>query len=173
MIRIKRICSAAIFVYLLIPALAMGQDQSPAEDKVSNKIRQIYRDVSSDGTVLPDWERIRSYFVEEAVIVLRTSQEGNTQFTLEEFLQDFKDFYRNPALESSGFKEEVLQLKSHVYHDIAFVAIIYEASILKSDRPPQKGVDFWLLSRKEGTWKVVAVTNEILRPGEALPPPFD
>jgi hypothetical protein len=136
-------------------------------------IRQIYREVSSDGSILPDWDRIRSFFVDEAIVVLRSSREGTTQFTLEEFIQDFKDFYQRPDLVDSGFKEEVLQLKANVYHDIAFIAVIYEASILNSDRPPTKGVDFWLLAKREGAWKVISVVNEILRPGEALPPPFE
>jgi hypothetical protein len=163
----------AILSFLLVPLLVSAQDENPAAEEAKAMIRQIYSDVSGDGTDLPDWERIRSYFVEEALIVLRTSQEGNTQFTLEEFIQDFKDFYNSPALENSGFREEVVQLKSHVYHDIAFIAVVYEAKILNADRPPQQGVDFWLLTRKEGTWKVLAVSNEIVRPGEGLPPPFD
>lgn len=163
---------AAIFTGLLISSAALSQTPSASADEAGKMIRQIYEDVSSDGNVLPDWDRIRSYFVDEAIVVLRTSREGNTQFTLEEFIQDFKDFYQRPDLDDSGFREEVLQLKANVYHDIAFMAVIYEARILNSDRPPTKGVDFWLLANREGTWKVVSVVNEIIRPGEALPPPF-
>lgn len=173
MIRRKNMLIIAAWALLLNSVFAKGQDQASSEEEARARIRQIYKEVSSEGTVLPDWDRVRSFFVDEAVIVLRTSREGNTQFTLEEFIQDFKDFYESPALDDSGFTEEVLQLKSHFYHDIAFIAVVYEASILNSDRPPQKGIDFWLLARKEETWKVVAVTNEIIRPGEELPPPFD
>ena len=169
----KWMLSTAVWALMLICAFAKGQDQPSSEEQARAMIRQIYKEVSSDGTVLPDWDSIRSFFVDEAVIVLRTSREGNTQFTLEEFIQDFKDFYQNPALDNTGFREEVLQLKSHVYHDIAFIAVVYEARILNADRPPQKGIDFWLLARKEDSWKVVAVSNEIIRPGEDLPPPFD
>jgi len=172
MIGRRSIISMAVWSCLFLTAAAAGQDPGTSEEEAIVMIRQIYGEVSSDGTVLPDWDRIRSYFVEEAVIVLRTSREGNTQFSLDEFIQDFKNFYQDPAMGNSGFKEEVLQLKSYVYHDIAFIAVVYEASILNADRPPQKGVDFWLLSRKEGKWKVVSVTNEIIRPGEELPPPF-
>ena len=164
---------AAIFTGLLISTAAFAQTPSASAEEVSKMIRQIYEDVSSDGSALPDWDLIRSYFVDEAIVVLRTSREGNTQFTLEEFIQDFKDFYERPDLDDSGFREEVLQLKANVYHDIAFIAVIYEASILNSDRPPTKGIDFWLLANSEGTWKVVSVVNEIIRPGEALPPPFE
>ena len=172
MISRKKTYYLAALAFLFLPLLTAAQDNSPDEEEAGAMIRQIYKEVSSDGKVLPDWDRVRSFFAEEAVIVLRTSRDGNTRFTREEFIQDFKDFYQNAVQGDSGFKEEVLQLKSHIYHDIAFIAVVYEAAILNSDRPPQKGIDFWLLARNEGSWKVMAVSNEIVRPGEDLPPPF-
>jgi hypothetical protein len=111
--------------------------------------------------------------VEEAVIVLKTSREGNNQFTLEGFIQDFKDFYETPAARQYGFKEEVLQVKAEVYKDLAFLAVVYASSFPKADRPPQKGIDFWLLTWKDKTWKVVAVTNEVILPGEKIPAMFE
>lgn len=164
---------AALCTGLLICTSGLAQTPSASSQEAGKMIRQIYEEVSSDGITLPDWDRIRSYFVDEAIVVLRTSREGNTQFTLEEFIQDFKDFYQGPGLKESGFREEVVQLKANVYHDIAFIAVIYEARILNSERPPSKGIDFWLLARREGSWKILSVVNEILRPGEALPPPFE
>jgi len=154
---------------LLFPMHALAQT---SEEEAVSMIKQLYNDVSGSISEQPDWDQVRSYFAEDAVIVLRTSREGNTQFTLDEFIQDFKDFYQNPALGDSGFKEEVLQLESSIYKDIAFIGVVYEASILNSERPPQKGADFWLLARRENAWKVMAVTNEIIPPGEALPALF-
>jgi len=164
----------AVCSCLLLPLLSSAQT-SPTleEDEAVVMIKQIYKEVSSDGSSLPDWDRVRSFFAEEAVIVLRTSREGNTQFTLDEFVQDFKDFYQSPSVGDSGFKESVLQVKPFIYYDIAFIGVVYEAKILDSERPPQQGIDFWSLARKENSWKVVSVTNEIIRPGETLPPPFD
>lgn len=172
MIKRKNILYLVFLAVLLSPHTAGGQDKPPAEEEAVAKIRQIYKDVSSDGISLPDWDRVRSHFVDEAIIVLRTSREASSQFTLEEFIQDFKNFYQSPALAGSGFREEVVQLKSHVYHDIAFIAVLYEAAVLGAERPPQKGIDFWLLSKREGSWKVVSVVNESIRPGEDLPLPF-
>lgn len=51
-----------------------------------------------------DWDKVSSFFVEEAVIVLRTSRDGSTQFTVDEFIQDFTDIYESPAVGKSGFK---------------------------------------------------------------------
>lgn len=107
------------------------------------------------------------------MIVLRTSRDATSLFTVEEFIQDFKTFYQSPRLGELGFKEEVLKLESQVYHDMAFVAVLYAASILDSERPPQKGIDFWLLIRKDKAWRVVSITNEIVPPNGKLPEIFN
>jgi hypothetical protein len=150
-----------------------GQQALSQEEEAIAMVTQIYEEVSGTGEESVDWDKVRSFFLEEAVIVLRTSREETSQFTVEEFVQDFLAFYGSPRLGESGFKEEVLQLKSEVYHDMAFVAVVYAASILDSDRPPQKGIDFWLLVRKNSVWKVVSVTNEIVPEDGKLPEIFD
>lgn len=156
----------------LMPAFGQSS-QEQAEEEAVKMITQIYIEVSGESGDQIDWDRVRSFFIEEAVIVLRTSREGSTQFTVDEFIQDFKDFYKSDAVGDAGFKEEVLRLKSDVYYDIAYIPVVYQASILNSDRPPQKGIDFWLLIRKNKAWKVAAVTNEIIRPGEEIPGMFE
>jgi hypothetical protein len=159
---------------ILFPLLAFGQSEANnAEDEAVAMTKQIYRAVSSEAHSEVNWDSVRSFFIEEAVIVLRTSRNTTEQFTLDGFIQDFKDFYKDPEVRESGFKEEVLKVKSHVYHDVAFIGIVYAASIPDSGRPPQRGVDFWLLGRKNGSWKVVAVTNELIPPGDAFPEMFE
>ena len=56
---------------------------------------------------------------------------------------------------------------------MAFIAVAYASSFPNADRSPQKGIDFWLLTRKDQSWKVVAVTNEIILPGEEIPAIFE
>ena len=170
----KNIVRIAFVCCLLITLSASGQiaaDQ--AEDEAVTMITQIYKEVSSDGNAALDWDRVRSFFIEDAIIILRTSREGSTQFTLEEFIQDFKDFYKSPAVGETGFKEEVLRVNAQVYGDAAYIGVVYEATILNSERPPQKGIDFWLLTRRDKTWKVIAVSNEIIPAGEAIPEMFE
>ncbi len=158
---------------LVIHMAGFGQQAQSQEEEAIAMVTQIYNEVSGTGEESVDWDKIRSFFVEEAVVVLRTSREAASQFTVEEFIQDFKTFYQSPRLGESGFKEEVLQLEAEVYFDMAFVAVVYAASILDSDRPAQKGIDFWLLTRKDQAWKVVSVTNEIVPPDGKLPEIFD
>ena len=158
----KLLC--AVLCSLFFTIMAFGQ---------TDMITQIYTDVSAENGALVNWEKVRSAFVEEAVIVLKTSREASTQFTVDEFIQDFKDFYQSPAVKQYGFKEEVLRLKAEVIKNMAFIAVVYASSFPNADRPPQKGIDFWLLIRKDQSWKVVAVTNEIILPGEEIPAMFE
>ena len=171
-LRIKVLVLVLGFLISLMPSFGQSS-QEQAEDEAVKMVKQIYTEVSGKSGDQIDWDRVRSFFIEEAVIVLRTSREGSTRFTVEEFIQDFKDFYKSDALGDAGFKEEVLRLKSEVYYDIAYIPVVYEARIMDSDRPPQKGIDFWLLIRKDNDWKVAAVTNEIIRPGEEIPGMFE
>jgi len=159
---------------IICPLCASGQSApNTAEQEAINMIKQIYSEVSGKNESEVDWDKVRSFFIKEAVIVLKTSREGNTQFTVEEFIQDFKNFYNSSALGASGFKEEVLRLKSQVYGDAGSISVVYSANILDSDRPVQKGIDFWLLSRVNNTWKVLGVSNEIIPPGEEIPGIFE
>ena len=158
---------------LVLHMAGFGQQLQTPEEEAIAMVTQIYSEVSGTGEESVNWDKIRSFFVEEAVVVLRSSREATSQFTVEEFIQDFKTFYQTPRLGESGFKEEVLQLEAEVYYDMAFVAVVYAASILDSDRPAQKGIDFWLLIRKNNAWKVVSVTNETVPADGKLPTIFD
>jgi hypothetical protein len=170
----KNIVLIAFGCCLFFTITASGQiAPDPAENEAVTMITQIYKEVSSDGSEAVDWGKVRASFMKDAIIILRTSREGSTQFTLEEFIQDFKDFYESSAVGESGFKEEVLRVNAQVYGDAAYIGVVYEATILDSERPPQKGIDFWLLTRKDKAWKVVAVTNEIIPPGKEIPEMFE
>ena len=47
--------------------------------------------------------------------------------------------------------------------------IVYEAAILDSDRPAQRGLDSWHLMKREGRWWVVSVVNESEPGAGAIP----
>lgn len=168
------ILTGLLCCFMLTSRPLPGQtSEDPASDEAVNTVIQIYKTVSGDSKTAVDWEKLRSFFIEEAIIVLKTSREGSTQFSVEEFIQDFKNFYDNPAVSESGFKEEVVRINAQVYGNAAAIGVVYEASVLNSESPPQKGIDFWLLSRKENSWKVLGVSNEIIAPGEPIPEIFE
>jgi len=132
-------------------------------------IRDIYVAVSAKNSESVDWPKVRSMFIDEAVVVLRTSRDKSTQFTADGFIQDFKDFYQNPEVKANGFAEKILRIKTMVYKDIAFIGTVYSAEITGSQRPPTQGVDLWVLAKKDGLWKITSIVNEVIPAGEELP----
>ncbi|MHC4414825.1 MAG: nuclear transport factor 2 family protein [Planctomycetota bacterium] len=129
----------------------------------------LYEAVTFEAGTTPDWNRVRAMFIDEAVIVLRTSRENTSVFSVEGFVDDFIKFIERANARETGFVERIIRKKSMVFGDMAHVLVLYEASIPGSPRPPQKGVDSFSLIRKDGRWWIVAVTNEVPTPDRPLP----
>jgi len=165
--RLSHLCVIAS----LSAGLVNGQqpDKDTWYDTPVAPIEDIYSAVSAKPGGSIDWERVRSMFIDEAVVVLRTSRDKSTQFTADGFIQDFKNFYQDPRVKAGGFEEKILSIKTMVYLDIAFIATVYSAAIPGDMRPPTRGVDLWLLGKKEGRWKIISVVNEVIPAGQELP----
>jgi hypothetical protein len=133
-------------------------------------VTELYRSVSFEAGSTPDWARVRSMFLDEAVIVLRTSREETTVFSVDGFVDDFVAFIERANADEAGFAERVLRIQPLVFGDIAHVLVLYEASLRSSEKPPQRGVDSFQLIRKDGRWWIVAVTNELPTADRPVPP---
>ncbi len=155
---------------------ATGTEDWPSDAEAF--IRQIYVDVSRPDGGTPDWDRVRGYFLDRALIVLRTTRTATTVFDVNGFLKDFVDFYAaertagtttlKPAV--NGFTERVVRVTAWEHWDMAHVLVLYEAQIVGSPRSPQQGIDSWLLSRRDGRWWIVACTNDLVTPDHPIPP---
>ena len=143
--------------------------QNSSDETPVALINEIYKAVSVTGGKSADWERVRSMFTDDAIVILRTGPRITKQFTADGYIQDFKDFYQYPAVKANGFEEKILRMKSMVYKDMAFIATVYSAAVRGSANPPQRGVDFWLLRKKDDKWKIFSVCNEVIPAGQELP----
>jgi hypothetical protein len=180
--RVFRKSLATMAVVFFCWGVAPVQAQEPAvaasPQPAGDFIAGIYGLVSSAGGKLPDWDTVRACFLKEAVIVLRTSRTALTAFSLDGFIQDFVDFYEKPFTrggatvvpKESGFTEKVVRMKAWEYGDMAHVLVLYESQITGFAMPPQRGVDSWLLVRRDGRWLIAAATNEIVTPARPVPP---
>jgi len=148
-------CAALLSV---APAAAQADpDAATAEGLV----RALYDRVSSEPGTTPDWDRVRSAFLPQAVVVLRTARDSTSVLTLDGFVQDFVAFIERANVRATGFRERVLRTEAMVFGDIAHVLVLYDAHLPGSPRPPQQGVDSFQLIRRDGRWWIVSVTNEI------------
>ena len=99
-------------------------------------VKELYDLVTFDAGMTPDWEKVRSLFIEQGVVFLRTSRQSTTVFSLQGFIDDFVRFIGQANVRETGFKEEIKRLKPMVFGDIATVLVLYEASIPGRKLPP-------------------------------------
>jgi hypothetical protein len=161
---------SVIVVFLCSPPL-MAQDsgQEPEAGSALAVVHELYDLVTFPAGAIPDWDHLRRLFLPEAVVVLRTSREANSVYSLEGFVQDWLRFVETSDVEETGFTERITRTHSTVFGDIAHIWVLYEAEIPGGGRPPQQGVDSFQLVRREGGWRIASVTNEIPTPDRPIP----
>lgn len=152
----------------LPPQMLTAQDQQeknpmPTAEQV---VRQLYDLVTFEANNTPDWEKVKSLFVEEAVVILRVSRTTHKVFSRQGFVDDFQNFITRAKVDETGFVEKIISLKILKIGDMAHCWVVYEASIPGSGRPPQKGVDSFQLLTRQGQWKIISIVNEIPDPAD-------
>jgi hypothetical protein len=156
----------SLLIVLVVACLAVAAEEetkagaTTAAATAEGLVVAIYDEVSGTSGDTPDWERVRSNFDDNAVIVLRATREETRLMNVDAFIQDFVDFYDRIEPASQGFKETVVSIQALEFGNIAHCLVVYEAAILGSERPPQRGLDSWHLMKRDGRWWVVSVINE-------------
>lgn len=163
-------------IVIAVAGLGLGSRlsaQTPGTDEAlqtaEGVVTRLYELVTFEAGNPPDWDRVRSLFLDDAVIVLRTTRTATTVFDVDGFVNDFVTFIERPMVKERGFAEKILRTKPTIFGDMAHMWVLYEASIPGSPRAPQQGVDSFSLIRRQGRWWIAAVTNEIPGPDRPLP----
>jgi hypothetical protein len=156
--------SLALITFVYVNAQE-GNKQSGPEDIVN----ELYDLVSFKAGESPDWDRVRSLFLDEAVIILKTSRDSSTVFNLEGFINDFISFIENSRVKTTGFTERIIKKKAMVFGDMAHILVVYEVSIPGTEFKPQLGLDSFHLTKRKDGWKISSVLNEVPTPDKPLP----
>lgn len=144
----------------------LEQEAYTSPEKV---VGELYELVTFPAGQTPDWQQVKSLFIEEAVIVLKTGRDRMSVFTVEGFVQDFVSFIESSGVEETGFEERILRTSVTTYGDIASVLVLYQTRIPGSPRTPRQGIDHFQLIRSDESWKIIAVTNERVVSDRPLP----
>lgn len=169
----NRTCLRSAGICLLIFAIVSSPSFSPSVAgqqtgaTAEATVRHLYDLIGAEAGSVPDWGPVRELFLPESIIVLRSSRDALSVLSLDGFIQDFEAFYANPQVRQSGFKETILDLKSNEFGDMAQVWVLYEARIVGGGG--NQGLDNFSLVRRDGEWRVAAITNEVVFPNR--PPP--
>ena len=158
-----------LFSCFSLSTLAQVSSEPKSSETAGDAVSRLYELVTFEAGTTPDWDEVRSLFIDEAVIVLRTSWTATTVFSVQGFVDDFVSFIEKANVKKTGFTEKIIRKKSMVLGDMAHVLVLYESHIPGSPRPPQQGVDSFSLIKKEGRWKFVSITNEIPTPDRPVP----
>jgi hypothetical protein len=170
--------SITMFVFILFGGCSQnastqpitGGDQKEYYKSPELLIGELYKSVSFTNTdSLPDWEKVRAMFTENAIVVLRTSRTRTTIFDVQGFIDDFVNFIDKSPAKQKGFGERILKMKKVVVGDIAHILVLYDAQIYGVTIPPQQGVDSWQLIKKDNRWWIASITNEVI--SETVPVP--
>jgi len=164
------ICKLIILILGVNTEIAWGQGAKDSNfNNPEDLVRHLYDEVTFPPGELPDWDVVRSMFVPQSTIHMRTGKEKTSTFTLENWIDDFVKFIEERKVIETGFNEKILKLESMVFGDIAHILVLYAASIPGITETPREGVDSFHLTRKEDSWKIVSILNEI--PSETRPMP--
>ncbi|MEW6741514.1 MAG: hypothetical protein AB1486_02045 [Planctomycetota bacterium] len=149
----------------LLVTAAGALNQTPTRvgpyDTAEGLVTELYKAVTFEAGTTPDWDKVRAMFLEQAIVVLRTSREATTLFSVDGFVKDFEAFIEKTNARQTGFAETIIRFKSLGFRDMAHVLVLYSASVPTSPRPPTQGVDSFQLIRKEGRWWIASIINEL------------
>ncbi len=161
---------------ILLLTLAAGRvsGQQTATDPVFNDpetlVRGLYAAVTFPPGTDPDWERVKSFFLPEAVFGMRMTPTTMGILDLKGFVDWFDSDFQRMRMGERGFEETVQTLKLTRYGSMAHCFVVYRARFMTpADLPGQYGLDSFGLVEKEGRWWIASITNDVVTRDRPLP----
>ena len=158
-----------IALFYIISFTVVGQPAQNNQESSFSIVEDLYNFVSVKKGEVHDWDRVRSLFIPEATILLRTSRTETSLFDLDGFIADFVKFVNDYKIINTGFTERIVSKDVFEYGDIAHILVLYEVNIPVEGFKPQMGIDSIQLIRKDGEWKIFSIVNEVPMPGQSIP----
>jgi hypothetical protein len=156
-----------LFSFILTAIMSVYAQDS--DEELIKVLDDFYNTLSVDKGEAYDWDKVRTFFHDEATVVLRTSFTASTVFSVDGFINDFKKFVADAKITETGFTERIVKKEVTVVWDIAHLFVVYEAIIPGTDRQPQRGLDSMHFIKVDGKWKIMSIINEIPTPQHPLP----
>lgn len=169
--------SVLVLVALTAPAAVRAQEHigTPSIEEAAQTpeglIEALYGMVSIDPGAEPDWNMFRDVFLEEALLVF--SPRGNQPMrpmSLDGFIQDWRDFWRDAELEERGFYETIAAMKVTEFGSLAHGFVIFEPRFGEGGPDIQlRGLDSIELAHDGTRWWVAAITTDFEGPNKTIP----
>lgn len=157
--RVNTLCLTLILASVNL--FAQDQDSSSHFNDPENLVRHLYDQVTFSIGETPDWDHVRTLFIKESNVVMRVGKNETATLSLDGWVLDFENFIREANVETTGFEENIVKMKSMVFGDIAHILVLYTSYIPNKSKAPREGVDSFHLIKKDGRWWIVSILNEI------------
>ena len=164
---IKKSC-LILWIIFLGSTNIFSQIDSHTKDPES-LVKHLYDQVTFPAGETPDWNYVRTLFLKEATVVMRMSKSETAALSLDGWILDFVNFINNRNVKTTGFEEKIIKMESMIFGDIAHVLVLYTSYIPGVSKAPREGVDSFHLIKKDGSWKIVSILNEIPSPDREKP----
>ena len=164
---------AGITLTLAAPAWAQDTPVSieEAAQTPAGLIEALYDMVSFGPGPEPDWNMFRDVFLEDALIVFSPSRtQPMRPMSVDGFIQDWKDFFRDAELEDKGFYETIAAMEVTEFGGLAHAFVIFEPRVGEAPPPRQiRGLDSIELSWDGERWWIASITTDFEGPGKTIP----
>ncbi|MCE7995220.1 MAG: hypothetical protein HEP71_24795 [Roseivirga sp.] len=154
-----------VFLLTLISCESGRSDQSlrsesPSQDEteqIDRLLRDLYQSFSYDSGVEPDWELMRSVFIEGAQFVTEAVAGAPPQpQTIEDFISSWQHSIRNSASPPLKTSERIIETTARKTGRLIYVDVVFQASKSGDPSPRKPGLDSLILVNVDGVWKVLS-----------------
>lgn len=136
------------------------------EKRLDELIQNLYGSITSTDDQKPDFEMLRSLFVENGIVV--NNSLGNTkQMKVDEFIRGFEENLQKGAIKS--FEEKELCRTVEHFGTIMQVFSTYEGKKNAGEERTFRGINSIQLIYLEEHWKIVSMVWDMETPGNPLP----
>ena len=173
MVRHAAACGLMLLGSSALPVCAQDTPEAIQEAALTpgGLVEALYDRVSFGPGPEPDWEMFRDVFLEDAIIVFSPSRtQPMRPMSVDGFIQDWKDFFRDAELEQRGFQETIAGMEVTEFGGLAHVFVVFEPRI-GLEEPPRsiRGLDSIELAWDGERWWIAAITTDFEGPGKTIP----
>lgn len=158
----------------VLPIIAQEKESDLRSEfeTIDGILNELYKAVSFEKGEDTDWDYVRTFFIHEAVIILRTSATEKKVLNVEDFVQLFLDDIERLRMKDYGFTETVKNIQSRSFGEIAHAFVVYRAQLGSRQGQGNDGLDSFQLIWRSGRWWIASVINEAAFPDRPIPEEF-
>ena len=125
--------------------------------QVDQLLEDLYRSFSYNGGVEPDWDLMRSGFIEGAQFVTEPTECSSLRpQTIAAFVESRQRSIRGSDIPTVKTTEEIIETKTSKIGNLIRVDVLFRASKANDPHPRKPGFDSLILAQVNGVWKILS-----------------